>query len=128
MATLTRDQIRAAKDSTVEKVPVPEWGGDLFVKTLSVADIERMEGGKDKEASTDKRTLARALVLAACDEDGEAIFAMDDAAWLHEEKNGSVLMRIVDAIKRVNPGIFATDTEELEKNSGSTSGGNSSSP
>ena len=41
--TLTKDQILEANDLQSESVTVPEWGGDVLVRTMTGADRDAFE-------------------------------------------------------------------------------------
>ena len=44
MGVLTREQILKADDMTTERVPVPEWGGEVLVKSLTGRQRDEFEG------------------------------------------------------------------------------------
>ncbi len=50
--SLTAEQILAADDMGLKKVTVPEWGGDVFIRVMSVGERDEYErmwiGQKDK--------------------------------------------------------------------------------
>ena len=43
MESLSRDQILKAADLKVEKVDVPEWGGAIYLKVMSVGERDSYE-------------------------------------------------------------------------------------
>jgi hypothetical protein len=43
MALLSRDDILNADDLTIETIAVPEWGGEVNVKTLTGAEKDKWE-------------------------------------------------------------------------------------
>ena len=43
MTILTRDQILQANDLVTETVEVPEWGGSVFVKSLTGVERDQFE-------------------------------------------------------------------------------------
>lgn len=115
--SLTREQILAADDRPKKAVAVAEWGGEVWVKTLSAAQREEWEASiSDANGAMTKRQIRAGLVAAsACDENGVAIFTKDDVAAL-ADKAASIIMRIYDAAVSLNE-ITKEDIDAAEKNS-----------
>lgn len=117
--SLTREQILAAKDLPSEPVHVPEWGGDLFVRTMTGVERDAFEQsllsnrGKDKQVNT-RNIRARLVVLCAVDAKGNRLFADDDAGALGK-KSAAALDRVFAVAQRLN-GLRDTDVEELAGN------------
>ena len=113
---LTRDSILSANDRKTWTVEVPEWGGSVCVRQLSGSDRDRIEQHVAKARRPDGTVgdLAglRALVvaLAACDESGARLFAVDDVAALNE-KSAAALDRVFDAAAGLNR-MFSHGMEE----------------
>lgn len=128
---LTKDQILSASDRPTEEVPVPEWGGSVFVRTMSGTDrdafeqdiidarkhdAERAEQSDAPVKSTELTNIrARLAVKTICDAEGNRLFGDDDADTLGK-KSGKALDRIFDVAQRLN-GIGQKEVEELEGNS-----------
>lgn len=93
MTVLSRDAIKSVSDCKLERVPVPEWGGDVFMKTLSGTERDQFEDGYAEQKM--KNFRSRFLVLTLCDEKGERIFGDDDAAELGA-KSSVVLNRLFE--------------------------------
>ena len=118
---LTRDQILAAEDNKPVAVPVKDWGGDVYVRSMSAVERDAYEAdqaarnkdGGEKAGMHNFR--ARLVVRVACDEQGNRLFNDDDAAALGEKSSGPVAL-IFDAAAKLN-GLTPKDVEELEKNS-----------
>jgi hypothetical protein len=112
---LTKDTILGASDLPTEEVPVPEWGGSVFVRTMSGMERDAFE---QSIVDSKKRGLvnvrARLAVQVVCDSTGARIFTDTDADALGK-KSGKALDRIFDVAQRLS-GIGAKDVEELEKN------------
>lgn len=106
---LTRDVILGLNDCQVKPFNVPEWGGSVYLREMSVKDRESffdtVKDGKIK--------AVKALILAACDEDGQPIFTDEDTADL-EEKSGSVVDKIVMEWVRMN-GLHSGAVKDAEK-------------
>lgn len=120
MAALSKTQIKQAVDSASEEVHVPEWGGSLFVRTLTSKERVGFElwlspdSDKLKEKRR-KQLKERLIVLCACDENGDSIFDESDLGWL-AEKAAKPVDRVFEAARKLN-GIGVDDIEELEGNS-----------
>lgn len=111
---LTADQILAADDLNLKKVKVKEWGGEVFIRIMSVGErdaYERMWIGKKDTGVDNFRTEYLARVL--CNEKGELLFTREQVAAL-ANKSGSVMGRLFDeAIKHNN--MSEEDVETLGK-------------
>ena len=117
--TLTREAILKADDLRQEAVDVPEWGGQVFVRTMTGTGRDTWEAemvqGKDKVDMENFR--ARLAVRVLADEKGERLFKDGDAHRLGL-KSARVLARIYDKARELN-GLSNEDAKELVKNSGS---------
>lgn len=112
---LTRDRILAADDLRRELVPVPEWGGPVFVRVMTGSQRARFE---TETNGPGKLTVRERLIAAtACDEGGHLLFTAGDVAAL-AEKSGAALDRLAEVALRLNR-IGPKDVDDLEKNSGS---------
>lgn len=80
MALLTREQIQAAAKLKVEEVAVPEWGGSVRIRELTLEEwfaVIRFEAGLDEKMPVPEkqsRASARAVSIALIDEEGRPIF------------------------------------------------------
>lgn len=117
LPTLTRNQILAAKDDRIEPVPIPEWGGQVYVRRLTAAEYDDFENSQiDDDGKPHKDNLrARFAVLVACDAEGCRIFDDEDALILGEKALVPV-DRICDAGLALNKRSKA-ELESLAKNS-----------
>jgi hypothetical protein len=96
---LDRKSILAADDVRKEKIAVPEWGGDVFLRVLTGTDRDRFE-----ESYADQKMKAfriRFLLLALCDEGGERLFS-DDEADILGKKSSVVINRLFEAGWKLN--------------------------
>lgn len=116
MSVLTKDIICGKQDLEIEKVEVPEWGGDVFIRTLTAAErdqfdtsVYRQEGIKNYD-----NLRARYLCLCLCDEHGVRIFDDRDAEKLGT-KSGKVMDRLFGIAQRIN-GMSPADVKEMVKN------------
>lgn len=103
--SLTRDQILTAQDEKRIEVDCPEWGGSVFVGTMTAAELERFETifRRAREEKGDLPLHVRARIAAVCcrDENGKRLFTELDIPAL-AERSGVVLDRILDAAMNVN--------------------------
>ena len=112
---LTKEQILRADDLSREKVEIPEWGGVVFVRTLSGTERDawelRLSSIREKGVGDIRASLAVACVV---DESGKRLFADSDIAELGK-KSWKPLDRIFDVAMRLNK-MREEDVEELAKN------------
>lgn len=117
---LNKEQILKVNDLKTEKVSVPEWGGEVCVRTMTGTDRDAFEQsivtGPDKTNMENIR--ARLCALTIVDEKGERLFTDKDVAELGK-KSALALDHIFTIAQRIN-GIGASDIEELAKNSETT--------
>lgn len=118
---LTREAVLNCQDRVTEVVKVPEWGGEINVRSLNGAERDAFEGSRiavDKKGTIQVRVeniRARLVALAACDDNGARIFTDEDVKALGF-KNASALSRVYDVAARLS-GITKEDIEDIAKNS-----------
>lgn len=99
--SLTAAEILAVEDRVVEKVKVKEWGGDVFVRSLTTG--EAIELNAQIGGSEDSRTLMlQQLAAFMCDEKGTPLFADATAAARIIDRKPVVLNRVIKAGQRLN--------------------------
>lgn len=114
---LTKAEILGADDLGREQVDVPEWGGHLWVRTLSGEERESFETSMmtiDKKGKRELRirNMRSGLVArAACTEDGVRIFTDDDIRAL-SGKSAAALERVYVVAARLS-GLSPEDEEKL---------------
>lgn len=116
MVSLTRDDILKAKDVKIEKLHIPGWGGDVYVKGMTGAERDKFESGiiqmRGKEQSLNLQNVrAKLCVLTICDADGNRLFTDGEVALL-AEKSAVELQKIFAVAQRLS-GISQEDVEEL---------------
>lgn len=119
MNVLTKNEILSQSDREIEMVEVPEWGGVVFVRSLSGEERDQFEASiierNGRDVRTNLRNLrARLVVLAACDESGNPIFSPGDADALGA-KSAAALDRIFSVAQRLS-GLRENDVQELAEN------------
>jgi hypothetical protein len=114
---LTAAEILAADDLPREKVECPEWGGHLYIRTLTGKERDAFEASVvGKGSSTNLVNVrARLVALAGCNDAGEPIFTAAQVDALGD-KSAAALSRCFDVASRLNH-LSNRDIEELEKNS-----------
>ncbi|KPV54678.1 hypothetical protein SE17_02305 [Kouleothrix aurantiaca] len=122
MALLSRADILQALDLPRERVAVPEWGGEVYVRALNGSERDSLEawmlemngkGAQDLYANFTARLAAMTMV----GEDGENLFTLADIQVLGK-KSANALRRVMDVAQRLS-GVTQADVEELTKNSAS---------
>lgn len=121
---LSRDSIINAKDFGMEKLDVPEWGGEVCLKKWSAKDrnaylsksvnVDETGGHVNWDTVFDNMVLAVALSL--CDENGIRLFtdSPEDLKIL-ADKDGSVIQKLYEQTLIIN-GLAKKSIEEAAKN------------
>jgi len=102
MPALTKEQILAADDLGLLKVSVPEWGGDVYIRVMSVGERDAYENEwvRKKETGVDDfRT--KFLVRCLVDERGSRLFGNGDVEKL-AAKSAKVVNRVWQAAMEHN--------------------------
>lgn len=124
MSLLTKEAILEANDIVYETIAVPEWGGEVRIKSFSGVErdeydeeLTRRAQGKEADEPIDSRNF-RAWVAAHCivDEQGDLLFTFNDIVKL-SAKSGIALDRIYRKARKIS-GLGADADEEAEKNLG----------
>ena len=139
---LSKEQIFQAQDIATDVVTCPEWGGDVTIRALTLAQAQEWRRSsltktvirdKDGKPSTeyivdhDKLLTSdvRLMITACVDQAGNPLFTRDDIDALMKKSPGPVT-RIVKAIVEIS-GLRADVIEETEKNCVPSPNGSSSS-
>lgn len=112
---LSADQILAIEDRPVERIQVPEWGGEVCVRAMSGADRDAFEAAmlvNGRQSMVNVR--ARAAALCICDDGGKPLFSAQDVEALGT-KSGAALDRVFQAVLRMNH-LSPQDVETLAGN------------
>tara|TARA_R110000824_G_scaffold190864_2_gene372428 strand:+ start:223 stop:630 length:408 start_codon:yes stop_codon:yes gene_type:complete len=121
MALLTREQILGADDLPKEVLDIPEWGGQIMIRTMSGSERDAFEasllgeGGKKDKQKMMLDIRARFASLIVVDSDGKRLFTAKDIKELGK-KSASALDRVLTAGQKLS-GLTSDDVEELAKNS-----------
>lgn len=105
--SLTREEIISARDTKIERVSVPEWGGEVCVRVMSGEARDRLDAFLAKAIDDDGKLVnpkgLRTLVciLGCCDERGNDLFKPNDVDAL-AAKNSVALDRVWRAVAALN--------------------------
>lgn len=114
--TLTRDAILGANDIRIEKLAVPEWGGEVYVKGMTGSERDRFElsimqiRGKSQTINM-QNVRAKLASVTVCDEKGNLLFAQADIEVLGG-KSASALQRVFNLARHLS-GLTDEDVKEL---------------
>ena len=111
---LDRAAILAADDMRRERLAVPDWGGDVFVRTLTGKERERLENAWRAASGAGENARASLLAVALVDEAGKRLFTDADIEAL-ADKAAPVLDRLFDVACILNR-IGDAVVEELAGN------------
>lgn len=119
---LSKDDILKVEDMKRELVSVPEWGGDVLVRTMTGCERDQFERELFPDGVNAPQDLsnfrARLASYCLCDEDGQRLFTNTKDVAALSKKGYAALDRILVAAKRLN-GIGEEEVEALAGNSGS---------
>jgi hypothetical protein len=96
---LNKHQILAAKDWNPIPVEVPEWGGEILIKVMSVR--EAIEFQEQRLEVKPGQIVALLVSKTVCDEDGKPLFSFSDLDALCE-KNPDIILKVFYAAKKHN--------------------------
>lgn len=135
---LTRAAIQAARDFTIESVSVPEWGGEIHVRSITVGALDeiqirylQMAGGTGVQQNGGSPTLLeqrpeilrdmkpRLLSYSLCDEHGTLLFDDPEGLAILRGKDPVVIDRLYTIAERLS-GLGTSSLEEEKKASGPT--------
>ena len=74
MNILSKDAILAADDLPRETVIIPEWGGEVLVRTMSGTDRDAFEASLLEKDGRMENVRARLVALTLCDPQGDRLF------------------------------------------------------
>lgn len=106
---LTKENIFASQDITTQLIPMPEWGGEVRIKAMSIGDQIEFEKLNKKSKDT-SNIVCNTLMFCCIDEDGERLFSEEDLKLL-EHKSFRAIEKLFKACLELN----ALSEESLEK-------------
>lgn len=114
---LTRQAILEADDQVIEPMDVPEWGGTIYVRSLTAQERDSYDramvrvGPRGEAQTSNALNNVRALLLVRCvtDKGGTRLFGDKDATALGK-KSSAVVQRVWAVAQRLS----GMDAEEQE--------------
>ncbi len=101
MNILSKDAILAADDLLRETVNVPEWGGEVLVRTMSGTDRDAFEASLIEKDGRMENVRARLVSLTLCDAQGDRLFDDSEIVALGR-KSARALDRVFSVAQRLN--------------------------
>ncbi len=116
---LTREAILSADDLPRESLLIPEWGGDVWIRTLTQQERDEWEQQVRDQTWEDGAVGQAGLksllaILTLLDADGQRMFVSDDLPEFNQ-KSAAAVDRIWQVACRLN-GLTEGDVEELAEN------------
>lgn len=113
---LSREDIIAVADRKIERVPVPEWGGAVYVKTMTGTERDGFEeavmAGRGRNRQVNLENFrAKLCVRTICDSSGKRLFGNADIQIVGE-KDARALQRVFEAAQKLN-GMTPEEVAEL---------------
>jgi hypothetical protein len=113
--SLSKEQILAADDLGLLEVTVPEWGGSVYIRVMSVGERDSYENEWMANKSTGVANFrSKFLQRVLCTEKGELLFTAAEVDAL-AKKSARVVGSLWEAAMRHNK-LTDQDVEELAKN------------
>ena len=126
---LTKDEIIAAEDTPTEVVDVPEWGGEVRIRTMNGGERDSFDyallGRKEGERIDIRGLKAKLLALTLVNGDGSRLFTEAEGDLL-QAKSSKVLDDLFQVSQRLN-GLSQEAVEEMVGNSPGDQSGDSGS-
>ena len=114
MALLNREQFLSAQDSKFVEVALPELGGEVRIKSLSIA--EQLQFEATATTSKSQNELVFDLILISCvDDDNKQMFRKEDLTAI-KAKSASSITKLFKAILALN-NLDEDEVDGLAKNS-----------
>lgn len=126
MKDLTADDILQADDLPREAVPVPEWGGRLWVRAMTGQERDEYEMAlfQAQQAGTGLNMRARLVAMTAVNADGERLFTHETQVEKLGRKSGVALDRVFEVAQR----MCATGPKALQAAAGNSAGASGDAP
>lgn len=116
MAGLTIEEILGAEDRPLVEMPIPEWGGSVYLRALTAQQLDILEQWEAENQDNIEGLRAKWAALGMHNADGTPMQMSASQAMELSQKNGAVIDRIrlkMLAMRREQ----AAATEDLEGNS-----------
>lgn len=112
---LSAEDILAVEDSAIVPLDVPEWGGRVYIRTLTGEERDAFEisttriNGKNREQNL-QNVRAKLSAMAMCNDRGVRLFTDSQVAALGR-KSSKALNRVFDKAVEVN----AMNPEDVDR-------------
>ena len=115
---LDKNSILNSDDLPRKEVEVEQWGGSVWVRTLTGTERDQFEAScvqsKGKNRSMNMENIrARLCVLTMCNDTGERLFDARDIQALG--KKSAMCLDLIFAVAQKLNGLGSDDVEELAK-------------
>lgn len=114
MTFLNKESIFNANDIRISTVSVPEWGGELRIKSLSVAERDLLTDKIKNAGDSQAKISIGIVIMTVIDNNGNKVFSDSDYDAL-ANKSAPVIERIALEALRIN-GLNPDAVEQAEKN------------
>lgn len=114
MALLNFENIKNADDLPSKVINIPEWGGDIKIRILSLG--ERLELDEEFENKKEIDILVKWIAKCCVDDNNNPVFTTEEQIKVLTQKNGDVIMRIFKEIKHLSNLDVTTTVDSLAKN------------
>lgn len=114
MGILSKKEILEFNDLKQEKLSVPEWGGDVFIRIMTGIERDKFEEWAASSGKSLQGIRARIASMCLVDETGKNLFDEGDIEALGK-KSAAALERVVAAAQKLNA-VSEEDVKELAKN------------
>lgn len=118
MAALDKNAILSADDLPRESVSVPEWGGEVYVRSLMAYEkdkFDRDQQRRNENGDSLDGLRARFAALVIVDEKGDRLFTDAGDITALGKKSGTALDRVLKAAFRLN-GVGDAGFDDAKKN------------
>lgn len=113
--SLTKAQILAVNDFGLLEVPVPEWGGSVFIRVISVGDRDSYELEYSQTGGNIPDFRTKFLAKCLADDKGQRLFTDAEIEMLRE-RNSRVMHRLFREALKHND-LDESKVQEAAKNS-----------
>lgn len=114
---LSPSNIENVQDITLVEVEVPEWGGVVYIRSLSGKERDHFDSIYFNQdipfIEKFKNARARFLVTVLCNENGEQLLKPEQVEMLGN-KNGAVLDRLFEKAQEIS-GLRKKDIDKMGK-------------